>query len=100
VRDLLEYRDCSDLEILPSGANALMTCGTHLVTIRLATGKTTHETALPSRVMAYTLDGRLDPTTLLLPMGSRTGQWLAALDLTTMRTRTLPCTAARRTTPH
>jgi hypothetical protein len=25
VRDLLEYRDCSDLEILPSGANALMT---------------------------------------------------------------------------
>jgi hypothetical protein len=25
VRDLLEYRDRSDLEILPSGANALMT---------------------------------------------------------------------------
>jgi hypothetical protein len=80
---------CSDVEILPTGANALLACGKELLTVRLSTMKITHRTAVPSGVWANAVDGRLNTTTLLLSMGSDTRRWLAALDLTTMRTRTL-----------
>ncbi|MDQ1677906.1 MAG: hypothetical protein QOC93_3050 [Actinomycetota bacterium] len=88
-----EYDDCHDMEILPSGANALLACHTKLMTIRLADGAILHRTPFPNGTNAETLDGRLNPTTMLLSMQSPTGRWLAALDVTTMRTRTLPGTA-------
>jgi hypothetical protein len=81
------------MEILPSGANALLACHTKLMTIRLADGAILHRTPFPNGTNAETLDGRLNPTTMLLSMQSPTGRWLAALDVTTMRTRTLPGTA-------
>jgi hypothetical protein len=86
---------CGDFEILPSGANALLACGNELLTVRLATGKVTHRTAVPSGLRVDQVDGRLNATTLLLSVrsGSRQQRQLAALDLTTMRTRTLPGTA-------
>jgi hypothetical protein len=83
---------CSDVEILPTGANALLACDTELLTFRLSTDKITHHTALPG-VGVGSIDGRLNTTTMLLSMRSGTRRWLAALDLTTMRTRTLPGTA-------
>jgi hypothetical protein len=84
---------CSDVEILPTGANALIACDGELLTFRLATDKIIHRTALPRGVWAATVDGRLDTKTMLLSLGSDTRRWLAALDLTTMRIRTLPGTA-------
>jgi hypothetical protein len=92
----LSTKDCTDFEILPSGANALLACGTQLLTVQLATGNVTHRTAMPSGVMASAIDGRLDTTTLLLSTqntGPGAETQLAALDLTTMGTRTLPGTA-------
>jgi hypothetical protein len=80
---------CHDIEILPSGANALLACRSQLLTLRLATGAVTHRTTLPAGTVAQTVDGRLGTQTLLLSMSSGSRRWLAALDLTTMRTRTL-----------
>jgi hypothetical protein len=93
VRSLADQKDCTDFEILPSGSNALLACGTHMLTIRLSTGAITHRTELPSGVTVDNLDGRLNSTTMLLSVKSGTGHSLAALDLTTMRTRTMPGTA-------
>ena len=89
----LTTQGCADFEILPSGANALLACGAQLLTVQLATGKVTHRTAMPSGVFADSLGGRLNPTTMLLSVFEHAGHaQLAALDLTTMRTRILPGT--------
>ncbi|HEY0359250.1 MAG TPA: hypothetical protein VGD11_11755 [Mycobacteriales bacterium] len=84
---------CTDVEMLPSGANALLTCGPRLLTVRLADGKVTHHTPLPRGTTATTLDGRLNSRTLLLSMSSGSRRFLGALDVDTMRVRTLPGSA-------
>lgn len=81
---------CRDVEMLPSGANAVIACGARLLTIRLATGTITHRTALPAGRTVTALGGRLNDHTLLLSMSEGARRWLAALDLDTMRMRALP----------
>jgi hypothetical protein len=84
-----ELWQCGDVEILPSGANALFACGSRLLTMRLDTGAITHSSPLPAGTTATALDGRLNTQTLLLSMSSGSRRSLAALDLTTMQIRTL-----------
>jgi hypothetical protein len=81
--------ECVDLEILPSGANALLACGSRLLTVRLGTGDVTHTAQLPAGTTVTAVDGRLNDRTLLLSLRDGSRQWLAGLDLDTFRTRTL-----------
>jgi hypothetical protein len=81
--------ECVDLEILPSGANALLACGSRLLTVRLDTGNVPHTTQLPAGTTVTSVDGRLNDRTLLLSLRDGSRQWLAGLDLDTFRTRTL-----------
>jgi hypothetical protein len=96
-------RGCPDLEILPSGQRAVLTCtvrtagGTRgqLWTVHLATGAVVRRTPLPAGRFVDTIHGRLSPTQLLVSAHSRradgsTVRWLGALDIAAMSVRALP----------
>jgi hypothetical protein len=99
---------CPDLEILPSGQRAVLTCtvptagGTRgeLWTVHLATGTVVRRTLLPAGRFVDTIHGRLSPTQLLVSAHSRradggTLEWLGALDIAAMSVRSLPGSTSR-----